>query len=176
MIEQKYFQSILARSDINEHLQTLYLYAKKCDFITEFGVRDVVSTWAFANARPKSLVCVDIKKSKNVDEFLSICSSENVNAKFVLSNTLEITIEPTDLLFIDTLHNYSQLIGELSRHSSSVSKYIIMHDTSTYGERDEVGNGCGLKRAISEFLVSNKDWFIKETFTNNNGLTVLERV
>ncbi len=34
----------------------------------------------------------------------------------------------------------------------------------------------GLKPAIDEFLENNSNWKIKEVFTNNNGLTVLEKV
>ena len=33
----------------------------------------------------------------------------------------------------------------------------------------------GLMPAVNEFLDSNKDWYLKERFTNNNGLTILER-
>jgi len=34
----------------------------------------------------------------------------------------------------------------------------------------------GLKPAIDEFLQQNSHWKVKEVFTNNNGLTILERV
>ena len=34
----------------------------------------------------------------------------------------------------------------------------------------------GLWPAISEFLEANQDWKLKERYTNNNGLTILERV
>ena len=35
---------------------------------------------------------------------------------------------------------------------------------------------CGLWKAIEEFLQNNKEWVLKERFTNNNGLTVLEKL
>ena len=103
-------------------------------------------------------------------------------------------IEETDLLFIDTLHRYFQLYNELGLHAKNVKKYIILHDTETYGEVDEPlyapqipvkmsekvirTKAKGLKQAISDFLNTTKEgknWKIKEVFTNNNGLTVLER-
>ena len=34
----------------------------------------------------------------------------------------------------------------------------------------------GLMPAVNEFLEKNKNWRIKERFTNNNGLTVLEKI
>jgi hypothetical protein len=33
----------------------------------------------------------------------------------------------------------------------------------------------GLKKAIDEFLLENPEWKLLEKFTNNNGLTILER-
>ena len=39
-------------TDIREHLLTLMFYAFECKHITEMGVRDVVSTWAFLAAKP----------------------------------------------------------------------------------------------------------------------------
>jgi len=42
----KYFYLKNRKSDIYEHLETLYLYAMKCESIFETGVRGVVSSWA----------------------------------------------------------------------------------------------------------------------------------
>ena len=38
---------------------------------------------------------------------------------------------------------------------------------------DEINKG--LWPAIEEFLNTNEDWYIKERFTNNNGLTILAK-
>ena len=35
-------------SDINEHLPTLFRYAKQCDTALELGVRGCISSWAVA--------------------------------------------------------------------------------------------------------------------------------
>jgi hypothetical protein len=34
----------------------------------------------------------------------------------------------------------------------------------------------GLKRAIDEFLSESPEWVLTEKFTNNNGLTILEKI
>jgi len=34
---------------------------------------------------------------------------------------------------------------------------------------------CGLWKAIEEFLSTHTEWKLKEKFTNNNGLTILEK-
>ena len=69
-----------------------------------------------------------------------------------------------------------------------------MHDTTIdeiYGETLRVGWDAvkqseesgfpieeikkGLWPAITDFLLSNPEWYIKERFTNNHGLTILAR-
>jgi hypothetical protein len=39
----------------------------------------------------------------------------------------------------------------------------------------EVMRMRGLWPAVEEFLQENKNWSLKERFTHNNGLTILER-
>jgi hypothetical protein len=164
-------------SDINEHLPTLKSYAEGLQHVTEMGVRTIVSTYALLAGKPKEMVSIDIN---NID-----CSSvlkmagKTTKFKFVQGDTRHIEIDKTDLLFIDTYHNYDQLKIELSLHSSKVRKYIIMHDTSTFATVGESYDGIpkkGLALAISEFLEENRNWVIKEVFENNNGLTILERI
>lgn len=46
ILHNKYTTLCKNRSDINEHLPTLYEYANKCDSVFETGVRGVVSTYA----------------------------------------------------------------------------------------------------------------------------------
>lgn len=179
IINQKYLEKCSTHSDINEHLPHLYQLACSCETVVEFGVRDVVSSYAFANARPKKLICVDIYKSPNIDTFLEECKSEDINSTFIQQSTLELEIEPIDLLFIDTLHTYNQLAAELEKHANKAKKYIVLHDTITFGYRDEVETNSdkkGLIPALSEFLQNNTNWKELKTFSNNNGLTILKRL
>ena len=96
------------------------------------------------------------------------------------------------MTFIDTWHVYGQLKRELNKFSKITNKYIIIHDTTIdewYGEllkytkdyKNETGFlveeiNMGLWPAIVEFIRNNPEWKIKELFTNNNGLTILERI
>jgi len=176
-------------SDINEHLPTLKAYAEKCDHVTEMGVRWIVSTYAFLAGNPKRLVSIDMQHPSawGADISVPIQFAQEIGCdfSFVKANTLEVEIEPTDMLFIDTWHAYKQLKAELALHQSRVAKYIVLHDTTTYGEYDETsyeamgpdwkGEGIGLWRAVTEFLNEFPEWTIEERFTNNNGLTVLRR-
>ena len=46
IISNKYNDLCQTSSDINEHLPTLYEYAKKCNSIFEMGIRGCVSSYA----------------------------------------------------------------------------------------------------------------------------------
>ena len=189
-IETKVEQQKNMISDINEHINTLYEYGKECSHITEMGVRWVSSTWPLIYSNPKKMISYDIVKNENINEVINLASEYNIDYTFIEGDVLNLDIEPTELLFIDTLHTYNQLYSELNKHSQNVSKYIILHDTISFGNIDEniynhasdivksINSGkIGLINAINDFLVSNngKYWKIKEIFTNNNGLTILER-
>ena len=96
---------------------------------------------------------------------------------YIKANVLDIEISETDLLFIDTLHTYSQLAKELALHSSKVKKYIVLHDTYTFGlSGEDPRDKKGLLTAVIEFLINSPNWKFKMFKTNNNGLTVLERI
>lgn len=187
-IENKFIEMVNTASDINEHMVTLRKYASECDHITEMGVRWVTSTWGFLVANPKKLISYDIVKNNAINEVINLSNEYGIDFTFIESDVLKIDIQETDLLFIDTLHSYNQLIQELNKHSKSVKKYIILHDTESFGEVDEViyahasdivkninNDKHGLKNAIKDFLQNNSDWVIFEEFKNNNGLTILKR-
>jgi len=179
-------------SDINEHLPVLKRYSEECDDIIEFGVRGVVSTYAFMMGKPSRLKSNDIfpteKFGVSIEDLKELALINGVEFNFIIGNTLEIQIPETDLLFIDTWHKYGQLIEELTLHSDNVKKYIILHDTTSYEFTDEGDWGTygdikplskhktGLWPAVTDFLETNNKWKIKERLTNNNGLTILERI
>lgn len=190
-IEIKVEQQKNTSSDINEHINTLYEYGKECSHITEMGVRWVSSTWPLIYSNPKKMISYDIVRDNNIDEVIELATEYNIDYEFIENDVLNITIEPTELLFIDTLHTYNQLSLELKRHSENVSKYIILHDTTTFGYNDEfvynhasdilksiISEKIGLVNAVNDFLETDngKKWSIKEVFTNNNGLTILKRI
>jgi len=188
-IKLKYDKNCQIRSDINEHLPTIYGYAKQCSHITEMGVRSVSSTWALLLSSNK-VISYDIIKHPNIDEVITLCKEYNLDFTFHEKDVLKEHIEETELLFIDTLHTYQQLSSELRLHSEKVSKYIILHDTVTFGRVDErvydhaseiIKNSknekSGLMTAVEDFLDSDIGfgWKIHEQHENNNGLTILKR-
>ena len=192
-LEHKINQLYQTPSDINEHLPTIIKYGQECDHITEMGVRGVLSTWGWLASAPKTkLISYDLhnpsKWGGNIKEVEETAQAYGINFQFIEANVLEIDIEKTDLLFIDTWHHYNQLKCELKRHSSKVRKYICFHDTTSYEHHSEPTTSensfdeelvwdKGLWDAVVEFLDENKEsWRLKERFTNNNGFTVIERI
>lgn len=201
LVNQKFIQLSNISTDINEHLPTLEKYARECETILELGVRGVTSSWAFShgllnNNKPnKKLIMNDIDEC-NILELLYKTANTDLKINYYWINDLNLNLDhEVDLTFIDTWHVYAQLKRELAKFSKITKKYIIMHDTTVdewLGESIRNGwNGYdqsiqsgflvneinkGLWPAIEEFLQDNPDWKLRERFTNNNGLTILERI
>lgn len=164
-IEQRYQELCVTESDINQHLPILREYADKCEHITEMGVRGCVSLFAFLSSAAKRVVAIDI---------FDVWTPTISKLQFICADDLTIEIEETDLLFIDTAHNYIQLSQELALHSGKVRKYQIFHDVKIFGEHGDDG-GKGLMYAINEFLEKNKNWEVVYKTDVNNGLLIMEK-
>jgi hypothetical protein len=153
------------------------------------GVRWVSSTWPLVYSNPQKMISYDIVTNPNIGEVISLCKEYSINYSFEEKDVLQLEIEPTELLFIDTLHTYNQLIKELELHSNKSSKYIVLHDTEHFGRIDEViynhasalvksdpGIKQGLMTAVEDFLLTElgQSWELYKVYENNNGLTVLK--
>ncbi len=163
-IEEKYIELYNTPSDINEHLPILKHYADQCNHVTEMGVRGAVSLYAFLSSRAKKVVAIDIVEGYRPPEINKL--------QFICGDTTKIEIEQTDMLFIDTAHNYKQLSKELELHTGKVNKFIAFHDTETFGINGDDG-GKGLIYAIDELLYENKAWKILYVTHRNNGLMII---
>lgn len=184
-IDSEYQKELRSKSDINEHLHDLYTLACNCTHVTEMGSRFGSSTKAFLNA-PVSLRAYDLEIHNPLMNLFKIARKAGKDVEYNRGNTLELLIEPTDMIFIDTWHSQHQLREELKLHGNAARKYLAFHDTHTYGVRDEQTDwaanpnrkavaGQGLLPAIIDFVIANPHWEFKMHKSNNNGLTVLER-
>ena len=165
-IELKYQELCNTPTDMYEHLPKIREYADRCDHVTEFGVRYCNSLFAELASKAKKVVGIDIvdRPVPEVDKLQFICA-----------NDLEIEIEPTDFLFIDTCHTYGHLQQELRLHGNKARKYLGFHDVVTFGEIGEDGS-AGLMKAINEFMAENPHWVIDYHSLSCNGLMILRRV
>lgn len=174
LLVSMYTEAYTKKGDIDKHVPVIKEYASKCDHITEFGVRGVVSLWGWLMGGPKKLVGYDLYKDPNV-LMLEIAAEESgVEFEFHTVDVRKVEIEETDMLFIDTHHTYNQLKQELKMHAHKAKKFIAFHDTTLFEYIGEDG-GAGLWPAIQEFLEDHPEWKIKERLTDQNGFTVLER-
>lgn len=170
-------------SDINEHLPLLRELASSCEHVTEFGLRGADgSTIALLAGQPESFITYDINPFAVISEAVAGLVLLNANGGRTsfqprVGDTLKVTIEHTDMLFIDSLHTARQLKAELTRHGWKVKKYLVFHDTTTFGHQGEDGSTPGLRTAIRQFQKYEQFplWQLIEDRDNNNGLVVLER-
>lgn len=171
--QQAYDRHLRSSPDIAEHLPRLNQLARECRHVTEFGVRWGSSTAAFLNS-DAAVRSYDIVEDPSVSDLFRQAQAAGKDARYIIASSLEIgTLEETDMLFIDSKHTYQQASAEL-KYASSVGKYIVLHDTTTFGEIGEDGS-VGLWPAVVEFLAHNTDWMMVERLHNNNGLTVMAR-
>lgn len=178
-IEPYYLKACAEPTDINEHLPTLFELAKECSHVVEGGVRYVVSTWAWIwgticyRGGEVHSYCWTVLPE--IERAIQICKEMGLPWYFYDGDWLQREIPETDLLFIDTNHEAWQLREELRLHAPKARKYVVFHDTVSFGEVGSDGKTPGIWPVIQDFVAQGK-WRIKNHYTNNNGLTILERV
>ena len=191
-LEKKINELYNTPSDINEHFPSIIKYGSECNHITEMGVRSICSTWGWLACNPKDgLHSYDLHHpstwSGDLQSVYDTAEAYEIKFRFTEANVLNIDIEPTDLLFLDTWHVYDQLKAELARHHKQVKKYICLHDTTSFAHHGEattshhdwhgeLTQGKGLWDAVTEFLEEySNEWELEHRFENNNGFTILKR-
>ena len=188
---QRFTKASTQESNMKGHINVLFQLAFGQESVTELGTGMGVSTAAFVAARPRVLSCYDFQRTSAIDEIQ--ISSGPTEFRFFEQNTLESTIEPTDVLLIDSTHTYDQVKRELKLHAKQVRKYIIFHDIGPFGivawtswsENDgkpviwtENGTPCtvkGIRPAIYEFLRHEPDWYIVDERIFCSGLMIIGR-
>lgn len=184
-------------SAINEHMETLRTYGQSSEVVCELGVDYGNSTVAFLSGQPDEFFSFDRQFTEHIEDVIALSQWTNrcpnkieavIGRTFWVFHILDTSKEAVpscDTLFIDTWHAYPQLKAELDLNAARVKKWIILHDTQSFGIKGEswqdweiLHNGeplQGLWPAILEFLAADPRWYIKEHFAHNNGLTVLGR-
>ena len=154
--------------DSPERFDTYAGYASQVKSVVEFGVYTGLSTTAWLWGRPQKIRSYDITDENFSvrDELEKFAIDNNIDFQFEIGNSLEVTIEPCDLLFLDTVHKKHHVAAELNRHAPFTRKFIVLHDTTAFP---------GVFQAIADFVIGNHDWRIIEHCNRDSGLVVLER-
>lgn len=166
-IEEKYQELLKIPSDVNQNFPLIRKSVEKGDRVVELGVRNCVSTWALLAGEPAALISVDVANppQENLQEVKDAAKEAGIVFRFIQEDSLILSIETMDVLFLDTLHLYSHLMKELWRYSGGVKKRIIFHDWKIPEVRS----------CVQDFLYCT-DWELEEVSWGSNGLAVVKRV
>lgn len=198
-LEEMYIDYYTQPSDINEHLPVLRRLAAECSSVVEIGVGSIASTCGILQGLSESPyqspsylgINLAYPPYNALNLAQTLAEKNGINFTFWPVNDMHIFIEPTDMLFIDSLHTYCHLTYELETFSSQVRKYICLHGTShPWGNQDDIeyyGNYSeyppsydrtkkGLWSAVLDFLTRNPEWVLLESHMNNHGFTILKRL
>ncbi|HEX2579070.1 MAG TPA: hypothetical protein VHK67_01540 [Rhabdochlamydiaceae bacterium] len=196
-LKLNYETSCSQPSDINEHIYTLRCLAMECSSVVEIGVKNMVATWGIlqglseSSSISRSYLGIDIVSPQlgTLNLAKRLAQDNGISFSFWQANDMNVDIEPTEMLFIDSLHTYCHLTYELEKFSPKVSKYIAMHDTSWGNIDDPVYHGDyseyppeydrtkrGLWSAVEDFLKRHPEWTLYERHLNNYGFTILKRI
>lgn len=144
----------------------------------------------------RELVGFDLTAASEVYTRYTGVEGRPITLRFHEGGVLKIPPANCDLLFIDTFHVYGQLKRELALHAPGTRRFIVLHDTTVDADKGEAircrlnvtemveQTGIpqdeilrGLWPAVTEFLEANAgQWRLFYRYTNNNGLTILERI
>lgn len=150
--------------NIDRHLETIRYYASLCKHVTELGVERGWSTSALLASGAKTVRSYDVVRQPEVNLLEEAARIAGVDFRFILEDSRDAIIEPTDLLFVDTDHTYDQVDQELARHKDKVARFLVFHDIVSYP---------GIIPAIT--LHCSDEWRVLEWLEYQHGLAVLER-
>jgi hypothetical protein len=157
----------------NVYVTTLFDYATKCCHVTEFNSTCDPSTIVFLYNRNiiRSYNTIVDNEVKNIVNELIENDWDLVYKKGTI---LEEEIEETDLLYINSVDSYYNLIRALKKYENKVTKYIAISKTHKYAIKGK-HNENGLLPAIIKFIMLHNNWKISFYDIICNGMTILEK-
>ncbi|HUD01663.1 MAG TPA: hypothetical protein VMR37_05010 [Rhabdochlamydiaceae bacterium] len=197
MLKERYVYACRQHTDINEHVPVLRSLARECCSVVEVELGPMVSTWGIlqglgeSSCASPSYLGIAREPPSQLLSVKALADASGISFKFLQGSALTIDIEPADMLFLDSLHTYCQLLHELKKFSPKICKYIALHDTSApWGFTDDdayKGNYAeypaeydrskrGLWAAVEDFLIQHPEWILFEHHFHNHGFTILKRI
>jgi len=180
------------RTATARHLDYLRDLALCSDNVVELGIKHGASSTALAWCEGK-LYSYDLVITKGAKALMPLIGDK---WKVTQADTTKVSLEDVpehDLLFVDSLHHYHQVASELEIFAGKTKKWIVFHDTitfGTWGADGEKGTWIedphvtpefnpkvhGIRLAIDEFMVVHPEWVIKRHVAFSHGLLTLERI
>lgn len=169
-VEDAFEFSIKLPRDFDQHMQTLRTYADKCEHVTEFSIRRE-STIALCASQAKTVLSFN---SERHDSLVAAVKKLRGDSFIQKQQEIEDPDFKTDLLFINDKHTANRVIWLLEKYGLRTSHYIVLHNTTIYGERGE-DSTAGIMHAVRAFLKQHPEWTVIEHSLKQYGLTVLSR-
>ena len=168
--------------DFNEHILEVQRLAAAADSCAEFSGRRE-TTLALLACPGKIWVYNDETSDKIYNEYERLVREHVQSADRpkeltvvdnvgILRSTTMTLPEPVDLLLLDTEHSGSRIAKELDLHAGKVKRWIVIHDTTLYGENGQDG-GLGMAPAIEFWVEKNPMWYVLSHTDRQYGLTIL---
>lgn len=174
---------------IAPHLPRLRQLASGLTTVIEFGVRRGASSTALLLGADQ-VTSYDVQRTREACELAALVPRWT----YRIQSSLKAPAQECDLLFIDSLHTYTQCSAELRRHAGIVRRLLVFHDTITFGVVGASGESgqqswnysqhvgqsvppahLGIRPAIDDLMVGDASWHIMEHSPLSHGLLILER-
>lgn len=184
-----YAQHCATPTAISPHLPRLRALAEGLGVAVEFGVKRGASSSALLMGADR-VVSYDIVQTREARELEAVAGER---WSYRIEDTRTAAVPAMDLLFLDSLHTYEQVRDELAAHGQKARRYLVFHDTQTFGTvgadgetgrqkwtyvagKGSVPLDClGIRQAIDEFQIAHPEWRIAAAYPDSHGLLVLER-
>ena len=188
-IEALYERHCRENHGISMHLPTLREYASRCDVAVELGCRKGCSATALILGARSLAVSYDITETPQARDLQRMAGKR---WSYRIEDTRTADVPACDMLFVDSLHTYAQVDAELKAHAGKVRRWLLFHDTMTFGSVGaDVETGkhswtprpnesvpmehMGIRPAIDALLIRDPAWRIIDHKLYGHGLLILER-
>lgn len=159
------------RRDIKLHFDAMSHVAQKCETITEFTRhRESTVVWSRSPAKVFSF-------TREPDVLLKLTSDlvgDRLSLRLGIDSTDIASIEPTDLLFLNTFHSGERLQAEISAFLPSVKRFLLVSGTQAFGKYAEQSKSDsqqpGMWMPMHQLMKSG--WFVVWHSGAGQGMTL----
>lgn len=188
-LESIYNDHAAGNTAISVHLPRLRALAEGLELAVEFGVKRGASSSALLLGADH-VVSYDIASTPEARELKRVAGDR---WEYWIEDSRRADVPECDLLFVDSLHTFEQCRDELAVHGNKASKFLVFHDTQTFGTVGAEGESgrqkwtyaagkgsvpldcLGIRHAVDLFQIDNPQWRIAAAYPDSHGLLVLAR-
>lgn len=187
-IEDVYAQHCQGRTAMAPHLPRLRSLATGYELAVEFGVKHGASSAALLLGA-SHVISFDVVETPQARQLQALAGDR---WEYRIQDSRRAFVPECQLLFIDSLHTYAQVSDELEAHAHKVKRYLVFHDSLTFGSIGAKGESgeqlwtyqrgvsvpleaLGIRPAIDELMVRDPSWHIVAHDVTSHGLLILER-